>query len=294
MKATARLIAVLLLATAAAAAGTAGTDGTAAPQQTASVEQKDPAEILGDPYTLTWEKDPRYQGRDPFDTVLHFVGGEKRRVHSIDVPRTPSEESAFVTTAASLIDETDAALEVGDFEAAAAAVETLRKMQEIELVTGSARERMLALAESINEVEGRLDTLRARAALKKALEIASKMSAYFETERYGEVVGLYKQLEALNDEDHLKDPEVAETAGKVIEKCAELDRRARVHIEFSEMEISIDAVSDYPEGRSFAIVNGEVTGEGESCAGDLRIASVEGKEVIFDYKGERIGLELSE
>jgi hypothetical protein len=99
---------------------------------------------------------------------------------------------------------------------------------------------------------------------------------------------------ALNNDEGLKNPEVASTGSELVEKCGELARRAGIHIEFAELELKIDAVSHFPEGKSFAIVNGEVIGEGDRVAPELSVASVQGKEVYFNYKGERIALDLTQ
>jgi hypothetical protein len=167
-------------------------------------------------------------------------------------------------------------------------------MGDVELSTKTAKDRMELVLAGLKEAEERLSLMRARAALKEALEIAAKMQAYFDNDRHGEVIGLNQQLLELNDEKGLKNPEVAATGEQLVAKCEELARRANIHLEFGQMELKIDAVSHFPEGKSYAIVNGEVIGEGDKVAPELAVASVSGTDVFFDYKGERIALELTQ
>jgi len=257
-------------------------------------EAPTPESLLGEPYMLTWEKDPRAKGREPFRTVLHFVGDETRKVNRIDLPRTPAEEAAFVTKAESYVEEAMAALEEADFKLAEERLETVAQMVCVPLVTQSAGDKIKKVAAALTQAQGLLSSMRARAALKEALELAGRMQAYFDNNRFGEVVGIHKQILELDNEQGLRNAEVAGTAEALLAKCEKLSKRAAIHLEFAQMELTIDAVSHFPQGRSYAIVNGEVIGEGGNVAPELVIASVAGQEVIFDYKGERIALELEE
>lgn len=253
-----------------------------------------PESLLDEPYMLTWEKDHRIKGREPFTTVLNFTGSETRTANTFDLPRTPSEETAFVIKAESYVEEAVAALGEADFKLAEERLETVGKMVSVPLVSQSAQDKLKAVAVALGEATGLLSSMRARAALKEALELAGRMQAYFDNNRFGEVVGIHKQVLELNDEKGLQNPEVVSTAGMLLAKCDELSRRAAIHLEFEQMELTIDAVSHFPLGKSYAIVNGEVIGEGGNVAPELTVASVAGDKVIFDYRGERIALELAE
>lgn len=296
-----RALGIVLAATAVLALAVSGavaqnTQGVQTQQTQVAKAQETPSpeSLLGDPYMLTWEKDPRFRGREPFQTVLHSVGGETRKSGRFDLPRTPSEETAFAAKAGSYVEEALAALEESDFKLAEDRIDTASKMAAVKLVSQAAKDKMAAVLVQLAEAEKELASVRARAALKEALEFAARMQAYFDANRHGEVVALYQSILALDDEKGLKNPEVASTAAQILKKCAALDQRARIHIEFGQMELKVDAVSHYPEGKSFAIVNGEVIGEGATVAPDLTIASVEGKTVVFKYKGESIPLLLAE
>lgn len=253
-----------------------------------------PESLLGEPYVLSWEKDPRYKGREPFRTVLHPVGGERRKAGKLKLPRTPSEETAFVKKAESCMEEAAAAIEDADFALAEEQLELAGRMVEVNLSTRSAVEAMARVVAGLAETSTQLASMRARASLKQALETASKMQAYFDNGRHGEVVSLYKELEELDNEKGLRNPEVSSTATPLMAQAGELARRAEVHREFRQMEFEISAVSHFSGGRSFAIVNGEVVGEGGKVAPELALASIDGKRVTFDFKGERVSLDLAE
>ncbi|MHC4713114.1 MAG: hypothetical protein ACYTAN_07565 [Planctomycetota bacterium] len=297
MTALARTLAAMAILTAGAFLAAAATGETGATPQTQVAKAEtapSPESLLGDPYMLTWEKDPRFKGREPFQTVLHFVGKETRLSDTFRLPRTPSEETSFVLKADSYVEEALDALEHSDFKFAEERLETVKRMSEVKLVSQSAKDRMAAVVRQLAEAEKQLVSVRARAALKEALEIAARMQAYFDGNRHGEVLGLHQKLLELDDERGLKNPEVASTAAGIAEMCARLADRSTIHLEFGQMGLAIDAVSHYPEGRSYAIVNGEVIGEGGLVAPDLAIASVEGPKVVFNYKGEQIPLLLAE
>ncbi len=288
--ASAAVVAVVLFA------GLAGQAQEAAPAGGTMVataqNTPDPEDLLGDPYVLTWEKDPRARGRDPFESVLRFVGTETRRASTFDLPRTPAEESAFAMKAASTLEEANAALDDGELKLADERLDTVSRMVEVPLVTDSAKEKLAAVRAELPQAQVRLSSMRARAALRQALELAGRMQAYFDHHRFSEVVDLHGEVLSLDNDSQLRNPEVAGTARPLLAMCSELARRAQVHIEFAQMELAIDAVSYFPHGRSFAIVNGEVIGEGGSVAPELGVASVAGSKVVFSYKGERIALEL--
>lgn len=280
------------------AAVLAGQAQPAAPAPTAEIAKAQqtptPESLLGEPYMLTWEKDPRAKGREPFKTVLHFTGSETRKANTFDLPRTPSEETAFAIKAESYVEEAVAALDEADFKLAEERLETVTKMVTVQLVTQSAQDKLREVTAALTEATRVLSSMHARAALKEALELAGRMQAYFDNNRFGEVVDLHKQVLELNDEKGLRNPEVASTAEVLLAKCDELSRRAAIHLEFAQMELAVDAVSYFPQGKSYAIVNGEVIGEGGNVAPELLVAAVAVNKVIFDYKGERIALELEE
>lgn len=259
-----------------------------------AAESATPEGILGEPYLLTWEKDPRMRGREPFSTVLHYTGEQTSMVRKFDLPRTPSEEAAFVMKAQSYVEEAAAALEAGDFKAAEGKIDTAIRMTEVTLVTKTARDKMASVAVALVDVEKVMASGRARAALKEALEIAARMQAYFDNDRHGEVISLQSDLDGLNTSRGLKNPEVLKTAAALLAKTAELARRAQLHLDFNNLELSVDAVSHFPEGKSFAIINGEVFGEGGTVAPELTMASVAVKKVVFDFRGESIALDLTE
>ncbi len=289
--ATAVVLMVVLAAFATAETPAAGT----APSQVAkATTTPGPESLLGEPYILSWERDARYRGREPFRTVLHPVGGERRKAGKLKLPRTPSEETAFVKKAQSCVEEAAAAVEEADFALAEEKLELAKRMAEVNLSTKSAVEAMATVVAGLAETSIQLDSMRARASLKQALETAAKMQAYFDNDRHGEVVSLFKELSELDDEKGLRNPEVSSTATPLMAAAGELARRAEVHIEFAQMEFDISAVSHFPGGRSFAIVNGEVIGEGGAVAPELALASVDGKRVTFDFKGERVSLDLAE
>ena len=253
-----------------------------------------PESMLGEPYMLTWEKDARFKGRRPFQTVLHSMGGQARKVEKFSQPRTPSQETAFIIKAESYLDEAGGALDEGDFTLAEDRIKTVTRMTAVNLVTESAREKMAAISADLANVQKRFGDMRARASLRQALELAGRMQAYFDNDRHGEVVGLYQDILQLDNEEGLRNPEVARTAAALLTKCAALSKRAQIHIDFSQMELKVDAVSCFPKGRSFAIVSGEVIGEGGAVAPELTVTCVAGKEVTFDFKGEKIALELEQ
>jgi hypothetical protein len=254
-----------------------------------------PKSIAEVAYLLTWDKDPRYRGRDPFTTVLHLVGGPTtaKRVERLALPRTPGEETAFADKAEAVLKEAQTALDEGDFAAAEEKIKTAREMVGVPVTTLSAKERLVALSKALAGVEDQFGKVRARAALVQALQLAARMQGYFESERFGEVIGTGDEIEKLNNENGLKNAEVAQTAAAVLEKCAELKRRAEVRMEFAKQELKVDAVSFFPEGRSFAIINGEVVGEGAVVAPELTLAAVSGGNVTFEYKGEKISQGLA-
>jgi len=288
-------MAVVLVFATAGEGQVAGQSTSGSAEVAKTQETPAPESLLGESYILTWEKDPRFKGREPFKTVLHPTGGETRRSRSIDLPRTPSEEAAFVIKTRSCVEEALAALEEADFRTAEEKIETAKKMLSVKLVTKTAQDDMVAVGAELVDAARLLSSVRARAALKEALEIAARMQAFFDNDRHGEVVGLYQQMLELDNEKGLRNPEVASTAGVLVERGGELSRRSNIHLDFAQLELKIDAVSHFPQGRSFAIVNGEVIGEGGRVAPELAIASVvSGQKVVFDYKGEEIALGLVE
>ncbi len=290
------LVAVCLLGMPAAANGQEATpQGASATTQGATAEAQTPNGITETAYALTWEKDPRYRGRDPFQTVLTTVGGPAGKAAvRISAPRTPAEEAAFVDSAESLVGEGESALGESDFKTAEERITATREMTTITLKNQDARAKMIEVSKRLATLEGEYNKVRARAALAKALQLAARMQAYFETERYGEVASTHLELENLNNDEGLMNPEVAGTATAVLAKCAELKRRAEIHMDFAKRDLRVDAVSHFPEGRSFAIINGEVYGQGMILEPELALAGVSGNEVTFDYKGERISQGLAE
>lgn len=255
------------------------------------------APMLDLPYVLTWEKDPGLKSRDPFNTVLRFQDDSapaRRIAESVAEPRTPAEEEEFAAKAGSLVAEARSALAESDYKGAGDRIKSLDAMVSVPLVTDSARQALAAAAKEYAAVKAEFAKVRARAALTDALRIAARMQAYFDDGRYGDVVAAGVELEALNTDEGLKSVEVAPTAGEILARCDGLRKRAEVHMEFSKKEFSIDAVSHFPDGRSFAIVNGEVVGVGDAVESETTLASIEGSKVTFGYKGERISVGLSE
>jgi|GEM_PF-4455481 len=290
-------VSVAAISAAFATEGPAGQAGTApAPAAAESAPAKaGPEGIVEVAYALTWERDPRYRGRDPFQTVLTMMDQSAvKQVKRIAAPRTPSEESAFADRAQSLLAEAEAALDEADYATAGDRIDSVREMTTMPMVTQTAKDKMGDVSRDLAALEERYGTMRARASLAAALQLAARMQAYFETERYGEVVGADADLQALNDVKGLKNPEVAGTAALVLAKCAELKRRAEIRLEFAKQDVKVDAVSYFPEGRSFAIVNGEVLGEGALVAPELTLAAVGSGKVTFEYKGEKISRGLAE
>ncbi len=256
---------------------------------------QDASSIVGDAYVLTWQKDPRYRARDPFQTVLHTTDAPAgRKADVVALPRTPGEEAAFVARADACVKEAAAALDEADYSEAKSKIAAARQMAGVNLVTEPARAGMAEVKTGLADVEARYGEACARAALTRALQLAALMQAYFDGGRYGEVVSADAQLAELDTDEGLKSPEVAGTAQGVLARCAELKRRASIHLEFGQKDLKIDAVSYYPDGRSFAIVNGEVYGEGGIVMPELLVASVSSGTVAFSYKGEQISLGLSE
>lgn len=286
--------ALVLLATAAAAGQQDAAQARPPVIKTAKLATPGAESMLDAPYVLTWQKDARFKRREPFKTVLRSVGPSAKKVRKFELPRTPSEESAFTVKATSYIEEASAALEEADFTAAEEKITTVTKMVAVKLVTKTAKDRMVEVGAELAKVAKRLASMRARASLKQAFELAARMQAYFDNDRHGNVISLHKEIMELDNPRGLKNPEVAATAVKLLKQVGELSRRAQVHLDFAQMELKIDAVSHFPQGRSFAIVNGEVVGEGGKVAPELTMASVAGKTVIFNYKGERIALELAQ
>jgi len=251
--------------------------------------------ITQEPYVLTWQKDPRFKGRDPFLTVLHEVtAAAGKTAPKIAIPRTPGEEMAFADKALSLIKEAEGALGDADYKAVKERIDTLREMVAIKLVTGPAQEKMAAVAVQFDELEKRYASIRARAALTEALQLAALMQGYFDSGRYGETISTEDKVHALDNEEGLRNGEVAATGAEVLKKVADLKRRAQIHVEFEKKELKIDAVSHFPAGRSFAIVNGEVYGEGVSVEPELSVAQVDNNRVTFNFKGEEISLGLAQ
>jgi hypothetical protein len=251
--------------------------------------------IAEDPYMLTWEKEPRFRGRDPFETVLHTIGGPAgRTAPRLMAPRTPGEEAAFVARADAYVNEGNAALEEADYRTVKEKLEMLAEMTAMPLVTEPARVSMAEVKKAVEDLEARYSRIRARAALTEALQQAALMQAYFETGRYGEVISAEAAIKELDNEEGLRNPEVAATAADLLRKCADIKRRAEIHIEFGQKDLKVDAVSHFPGGRSFAIVNGEVYGEGGIVAAELTVATVAMNRVTFNYKGEDISLGMAE
>jgi hypothetical protein len=251
--------------------------------------------ITQEPYVLTWQKDPRYRGRDPFETVLHEVTGPAgKAAPKIAIPRTPGEEAAFTDKALTLVKEAEGALGDADYKAVKERIETLREMIAVKLVTQPAKDKMVLVTAQFGDLEKRYASIRARAALTEALQLAALMQGYFESGRYGEVITTEDKVHALDGDEGLRNPEVAATGAEVLKKVADLKRRAQIHVEFDKKEFKIDAVSHFPEGRSFAIVNGEVYGEGVSVEPELSVAQVDNNRVTFNFKGEEISLGLAQ
>jgi len=245
-------------------------------------------------YVLTWEKDPRYRARDPFLTVLHSMGGPAGvRVQRMALPRTPGEETAFAEKAAAMLEEAQAAMNESDYKAAGEKIELLREMVTVPMVTQTAKDKMATVSSALAKVEQQYGQMRARAALAEALQIAARMQAYFDTERYGEVVDADTALQALNEPAGLQNAEVAATGAEVLARCAEIKRRAVIHLEFNKKGMLVDAISYFPMGRSYAIVNGEVFEEGAELEPELTLAAVAGEAVTFKYKGEDISAGLA-
>ena len=170
--ATAVVLMVVLAAFATAETPAAGT----APSQVAkATTTPGPESLLGEPYILSWERDARYRGREPFRTVLHPVGGERRKAGKLKLPRTPSEETAFVKKAQSCVEEAAAAVEEADFALAEEKLELAKRMAEVNLSTKSAVEAMATVVAGLAETSIQLDSMRARASLKQALETAATM-----------------------------------------------------------------------------------------------------------------------
>jgi len=254
-----------------------------------------PENIFEVAYLLTWERDPRFRGRDPFQTVLHGAGSQAtKKAAKLVLPRTPSEELAFAEKAASCVKEAGAALSESDFKSVQGKIDEARQMVAVAMTSQAAKDRMSDVSGQLAALEQGYAKVRARAALAESLQIAARMQAYFESERYGEVVSADVALQSLNNESGLQNPEVAGTSADVLATCAEIRRRAEVHLEFAKKELKVDAVSYFPEGRSFAIVNGEVFGEGAQIAPELMLAAVAGGKVTFDFKGEKISQGLAE
>lgn len=289
------LVALGLVVCGAAAFAAGSPPSKAVPVETAKATTGvTPESILGEPYMLTWDKDVRFKGRRPFQTVLHSMDGQARKVEKFSRPRTPSQETAFIIKAESYVEEASDALDNGDFNLAKERIATVTRMAAVDLITQSAKDRMAAVAADLAKVQKRFSAMRARAALGQALKLAGRMQAYFDNDRYGEVVSLYQDIQQLDNEEGLKNPEVAGTAAALLDKCAALSRRAQLHLDFSQMKLKVDAVSCFPEGKSFAIISGEVIGEGGTVAPDLTVSCVTGRRVTFDFKGEKIALELEQ
>jgi len=256
---------------------------------------KSPESIIESSYVLTWEKDMRCRGRDPFVTVLHVVGSKQTKaVKRISPPRTPSEESVFVDKALSLVKDASAALDAGDFKACQESIALVREMTVVPLVTQTAKDKMIAVSRDLASLEDVFAKFQARAALTEALQLAARMQGYFDSGRFSEILALEADLQKLNTETGLKHAEVAATAEEILKKVAELKRRAEIHMEFQKMNCTVDAVSFFPEGRSYAIVNGEVFSEGDRMTPELAVAQVVADKVQFEFKGERIFLGLAE
>ena len=246
-------------------------------------------------YILTWDKEPRLRGREPFQSVLHILdsGVAGKKTGKIQLPRTPMEEVAFAERAAALLAEAQAGLGQADYKAIDEKVDTIKQMIAVPMVTQAAKDKMAVVIKQFADFNAEYSKIRARAALAEALQLAARMQAYFDSERFGEVLSAYIELQALNDEKGLGNLEVAATAADILTRCAELERRAEIRMEFAKMNLKVDAISCFPEGRSFAIINGEVTGEGALVAPELTLAAVASGKVTFDYKGEKISQGLA-
>ena len=246
------LIASVVLFAATAAVAQQPIQAEKPPVQTAKAAAPDAVVQQGkaiseDPYMLTWQKEPRFRGRDPFDTVLHSVGGPAGKTATkLMAPRTPGEEAAFVSRADAYVNEASAALDEADYLTVKEKLELLGQMAAMPLVTEPARVRMAEVKKALADLEDRYSKTRARAALTEALQLAALMQAYFETGRYGEVISAEAKIHALDNEEGLKNAEVAATSAGLLEKCAEIKRRAEIHIEFGQKELKVDALSHYP------------------------------------------------
>jgi hypothetical protein len=283
------LAAIAVVAVSAVIAAEVALPQAAAPKAPALQAKASPDSIFEVAYLITWEKDPRFKARDPFQTVLHTVGGPAgKQASKLALPRTPSEEEAFIQKAASSVKEAEECLAGSDFKAVKERVELVRQMVAIPMTSQSAKEKMAEVSKELAAIETKYASMQARAALAEALQLAARMQAYFEDERYGDVLGSSARIQELDNESGLKSSEVALTAVEVLARCADLKRRAEIHLDFAKMDVKVDAVSFFPEGRSFAIVNAEVFGEGALIAPDLTLASVAGGKVTFDFKGEKI------
>ncbi len=293
---TVATIVTLAVALSAAIAATVPTAENPGKVQVASAPATPtPDKLVEPPYVLTWQKDPRYRGRDPFETVLHAVdAGNVRAVSRIAAPRTPGEEIAFVEKAAELVATGEAALEQGDYDAVKDALHPAGQMVAMKLVTQTAKDKMAVVSERYKTALAKYLSIRARLYLTEALQLATLMTAYFDSARYGDVIAAYEKMKLFDTEEGLRNPEVAATGSEILKKGAELATRAKIRIEFDKKELKVDAVSHFPEGRSYAIVNGEVYGEGVAMAPELAVSMVETNRVTFNYKGEQISLGLAQ
>ena len=298
MKAPATVFATcaVVIAFAAAVLGAASAPGPVGQVANVSAPGKPALDsIVEEPYALTWQKDPSLKSRDPFETVLHAVGGDNvKRPDRIAAPRTPGEEAEFTAKALVLVQEAEGALGEADYTGVKTRLATLHEMAVIKLTTQSAKDSMTEVVAKLADLEGRYVKIRARAALTEALQVAALMQGYFESSRYGEVITASDKVAALDNDEGLRNAEVAEAGAAVASKCAELKKRSEVRLEFEKMKLKVDAVSHFPQGRSFAIVNGEVYGEGGSMAPELVVASVADNMVVFHFKGEEISLGLAQ